>query len=157
VAVPVGPVGGQERAEVQLVDHVQHEPGQMVGRQPVAQVRWEQKALVTVAGQEVVGNGRSYLIALLGQLLIDKTLSTNPLEPNPCRSPVTSNSWVCSAGQGQWRVQAGCERSPAIGDGPVREVVLDVARKTGGAVKVAIIGTGRMGRGFAPALAPSTR
>ena len=32
--------------------------------------------------------------------------------------------------------------------------MLDVARKTGGAVKVAIIGTGRMGRGFATALAP---
>ena len=32
--------------------------------------------------------------------------------------------------------------------------MLDVARETGGAVKVAIIGTGRMGRGFATALAP---
>jgi NADPH-dependent F420 reductase len=32
--------------------------------------------------------------------------------------------------------------------------VLDVTRETGGAVKVAIIGTGRMGRGFATALAP---
>jgi 8-hydroxy-5-deazaflavin:NADPH oxidoreductase len=32
--------------------------------------------------------------------------------------------------------------------------VLDVAREAGGAVKVAIIGTGRMGRGFATALAP---
>jgi NADPH-dependent F420 reductase len=32
--------------------------------------------------------------------------------------------------------------------------VLDVAPETGGAVKVAIIGTGRMGRGFATALAP---
>jgi 8-hydroxy-5-deazaflavin:NADPH oxidoreductase len=33
-------------------------------------------------------------------------------------------------------------------------VVLDVAREPGGAVKVAIIGTGRMARGFATALAP---
>ena len=32
--------------------------------------------------------------------------------------------------------------------------MLDLARETGGAVKVAIIGTGRMGRGFATALAP---
>jgi predicted dinucleotide-binding enzyme len=32
--------------------------------------------------------------------------------------------------------------------------VLDLARETGGAVKVAIIGTGKMGRGFATALAP---
>jgi 8-hydroxy-5-deazaflavin:NADPH oxidoreductase len=31
--------------------------------------------------------------------------------------------------------------------------VLDLARETGGAVKVAIIGTGKMGRGFATALA----
>jgi predicted dinucleotide-binding enzyme len=32
--------------------------------------------------------------------------------------------------------------------------VLDLARETGETVKVAIIGTGRMGRGFATALAP---
>jgi 8-hydroxy-5-deazaflavin:NADPH oxidoreductase len=32
--------------------------------------------------------------------------------------------------------------------------VLDLARETGGAVKVTIIGTGRMGKGFATALAP---
>jgi 8-hydroxy-5-deazaflavin:NADPH oxidoreductase len=32
--------------------------------------------------------------------------------------------------------------------------VLDLAREAGGAVKVAIIGTGKMGRGFATALAP---
>ena len=32
--------------------------------------------------------------------------------------------------------------------------MLDLARETGGAVKVAIIGAGRMGRGFATALAP---
>jgi NADPH-dependent F420 reductase len=32
--------------------------------------------------------------------------------------------------------------------------VLELAQETGGAVKVAIIGTGRMGRGFATALAP---
>ena len=32
--------------------------------------------------------------------------------------------------------------------------MLDVAREAGGAVKVAIIGTGRMGRGFATGLAP---
>jgi hypothetical protein len=38
VAVPVGPVGGKERAQVQLVDHVAHEPGQVVGGQPVARV-----------------------------------------------------------------------------------------------------------------------
>jgi hypothetical protein len=57
VAVPVGPVGLEERLKVELVDHIQHKPGQMVGWQPVAQVRWEQEGLVTVAAQEVVGPG----------------------------------------------------------------------------------------------------
>jgi hypothetical protein len=38
MAVPVGAVGAQERAEVELVDHIAHEPGQMVGGQPVARV-----------------------------------------------------------------------------------------------------------------------
>jgi hypothetical protein len=41
VAVPVGAVGAQERRMVELVDHVQNEPGQMVGGEPVAQVGWE--------------------------------------------------------------------------------------------------------------------
>jgi hypothetical protein len=69
-AVPVGPIGGQEWAQVQLVDHVEDEPGQMVGRQPVAHVRGQQKCLVTGAGKEVEGHSRSYAIALLDRLLI---------------------------------------------------------------------------------------
>jgi hypothetical protein len=36
--VPVGTVGAQERLKVELVDHVQHEPGQMVGGQPVTKI-----------------------------------------------------------------------------------------------------------------------
>ena len=39
--MPVSPVGGQERIKVQLLDEVEDEPGQMVGRQSVAQVGWE--------------------------------------------------------------------------------------------------------------------
>jgi hypothetical protein len=39
VTVPVGAVGAQERLKVELVDDVQHQPGQVVGWQPVAQVR----------------------------------------------------------------------------------------------------------------------
>jgi hypothetical protein len=31
-AVPVSPIGGQERTKVELVDDLQDEPGQMVGR-----------------------------------------------------------------------------------------------------------------------------
>ena len=61
--VPVGSVRGQERAQVQLVDHVEHEPGQMVGWQPVAQVGWEQERLVAVTGKEVVDHGPSYATA----------------------------------------------------------------------------------------------
>ena len=56
-AVPVGPVDGKERSQVELVDHVKHEPGEVVGGQPVAQVRREQERLVAAAGQEVVGHG----------------------------------------------------------------------------------------------------
>jgi hypothetical protein len=65
MAVPVGPVGSQERGQVELVDHVQHEPRQMVAGQPVAQVRREQEGLVAVAAQEVVGHGPSYPFAPL--------------------------------------------------------------------------------------------
>jgi hypothetical protein len=55
--MPIGSVGLEERAKVELVDDVEHEPGQVVGRQPVAQVGWEQECLVAVAGAEVVGHG----------------------------------------------------------------------------------------------------
>jgi len=46
MAVPVGPVGAQERLQVELVDHIADEPCQMVGWQPVAQVRRQQERLV---------------------------------------------------------------------------------------------------------------
>jgi hypothetical protein len=62
---PVGAIGLEERAQVQLVDHVQDEPGQVAGWQPVAQVGREQERLVTVAGKEVVGHGRSYATSSL--------------------------------------------------------------------------------------------
>ena len=60
MAVPVGAVGAQERAEVELVDHIAHEPGQMVGGQPVARVGGQQEGLVAVAAKEVVGHGEYY-------------------------------------------------------------------------------------------------
>jgi hypothetical protein len=63
--MPVGSVGLEEWAKVQLVDHIQDEPGQVVGGQPVTDIGWEQEHLVTVAGTEVVGHGRSYSIGLL--------------------------------------------------------------------------------------------
>jgi hypothetical protein len=59
VAVPVGPIAAQKRPEVDLVDHVEDEPGQVAVGQPVAQVRGQEKGLVAVAPQEVVGHGAS--------------------------------------------------------------------------------------------------
>jgi hypothetical protein len=41
--MPVVAVDPVEGSEVDLVDHVQQEPGKMIGWQPVAQVRWEQE------------------------------------------------------------------------------------------------------------------
>jgi hypothetical protein len=58
-------VGAQERLQVELVGDVEHEPGEVVGWQPVAQVGWQEKRLVAVAAQEVVGHGALYLFALL--------------------------------------------------------------------------------------------
>jgi hypothetical protein len=52
VAVPVSPIRLEERLKIQLVDHVAHEPGQMVGRQPVAEIGWQQERLVAVAGTD---------------------------------------------------------------------------------------------------------
>jgi hypothetical protein len=63
--MPVSPIGGQERTKVELVDDIEHEPGQMVGWQPIAHIGWEQERLVAVAGKEVVGHGRSYAVSLL--------------------------------------------------------------------------------------------
>ena len=51
--MPIGPIGLEERAKVELVDHVEDEPGQVTARQPVAQVRWEQKGLVAVTGRKL--------------------------------------------------------------------------------------------------------
>jgi hypothetical protein len=59
MAAPVSPIAAQERLQVQLVDDVQHEPGQVVGWQPVAQVRGQQKGLIAVAAKEVVSHGAS--------------------------------------------------------------------------------------------------
>jgi hypothetical protein len=57
VAVPVVAVGSVEGLKVELVDHVDHEPGEVAFGEPVAQVGWQQEGLVAVAAQEVVGYG----------------------------------------------------------------------------------------------------
>jgi hypothetical protein len=70
VAVPVVPVRSVERRQVELVDHVEDEPGEVAFGEPVAQVRGQQKGLGAVAAQEVVRHGalysllRSYLMSL---------------------------------------------------------------------------------------------
>jgi hypothetical protein len=65
MAVPVGAVDAQERLQVELVDHVEHEPGEVAFGQPVTQVGWEQEGLVAVAAHEVVGHGLFYVFASL--------------------------------------------------------------------------------------------
>jgi hypothetical protein len=61
MAVPVSPRGAQERVEVEVVDDVEDEPGEVVLGQPVAQVGRQQEGLVAVAAQEVVSHGACYL------------------------------------------------------------------------------------------------
>ena len=70
VAVPVGPVAGIESGQVQLVDHVQHEPSQVFGWQPVAQAGRQQEGLVAVAPQKVVGHAEYYLFAALSPMIL---------------------------------------------------------------------------------------
>jgi hypothetical protein len=54
-----------EGRQVDLADHVQDEPGEVAGWEPVAQVRGQQEGLVAVTAQEGVGHSRSYLLAAL--------------------------------------------------------------------------------------------
>jgi hypothetical protein len=63
VAVAVSPIAPQEWTEVELVDDVAHEPGQVAFGQPVTQVRRQQERLVVVAAQEVEGHAAYYRFA----------------------------------------------------------------------------------------------
>jgi hypothetical protein len=56
MAVPVVAVGQIEGCEVELVDDVEDEPGEMTLTEPVAQVRGEQEGLVAIAAQEIVSH-----------------------------------------------------------------------------------------------------
>jgi hypothetical protein len=62
VPMPVIAVCSVERGKVELVDHVEDEPGEVALGQPVAQVRREQEGLVAIVAQEVVGHGLLYLL-----------------------------------------------------------------------------------------------
>ena len=52
----VGSVGGVEGLEVELRHRVDHEPGEVVVVEPVAQVRRQEHRLVAVAAEEVLGH-----------------------------------------------------------------------------------------------------
>jgi hypothetical protein len=56
-AVPVGAVVGVERPEVHVLDGGEHEPDEVVLRQPLAQPGRHQKDLLTAAFDEVAGHG----------------------------------------------------------------------------------------------------
>jgi hypothetical protein len=75
MAVPVVAVLAVEGLQVELVDQVEDEPGQVAFWQPVAQVGWEQEGLVAVAAQEVVGHGLSYPFASLAPNVLVLLLS----------------------------------------------------------------------------------
>jgi hypothetical protein len=81
--VAVGPVKG---FEVELVDHVEDEPGEMILGEPVAQVRGQQEGLVALCAQEVVSHGLFYAsTAFAPNPLLLISLSRNPSTggPNP--------------------------------------------------------------------------
>jgi hypothetical protein len=56
MAVPVGPTAAQERLQVELVNHVEDEPGDMALMKPVAQVGAAER-VGRVAAKEVVDHG----------------------------------------------------------------------------------------------------
>ena len=55
-AVPVLAIGRIETGQVHLLDRVQHEPGEMAVRQPLPQRRRQQKLLLTINRDEVLGH-----------------------------------------------------------------------------------------------------
>ena len=55
MALPVVAVGLVEGLKVELVDDVEDEPGEVAGREPVAQVQGQQEGPVAVTAQEVIG------------------------------------------------------------------------------------------------------
>jgi hypothetical protein len=61
---------------VELVDDVQDEPGEMILREPVAQVRGQQEGLVAVTAQEVVSHGPFYCFTLFTPNAMTRTSQT---------------------------------------------------------------------------------
>src|SRR5271169_3319933 len=63
---PVLAIAGVEGREVDVLDRVDHEPRQMVLRQPLAQRRGHQQQLLTITLDEVLWHPRSVLTAADG-------------------------------------------------------------------------------------------
>ena len=58
--VAVDAVGAVERPEVELLDHLDHKPGEVVFIQPIAQIRRQQQRLLSVTAPEVLGHKPSF-------------------------------------------------------------------------------------------------
>jgi hypothetical protein len=71
MAVPVVAMLAIERLKVELVDHVEDEPGEVAIGQPVAQVRGQQEGLVAVTAQEVVSHRLFYYFAVIRTKCVD--------------------------------------------------------------------------------------
>jgi hypothetical protein len=60
-AMPIGPIRGTEPRQIQLIDHVDHEPHQMIRRQPIPHIRRQQEQLPTIRGNEVEPHGQIFI------------------------------------------------------------------------------------------------
>jgi hypothetical protein len=89
MAVPVIPVRLVEGCEVELVDHVEDEPGEMLLGEPVAQVGGQQEGLVAVAAQKVVGHNPFYASATLTPNILILILRCQLLPDRAAPQPIT--------------------------------------------------------------------
>ena len=53
-AMPVGAIGSKERGQIELADHVDHKPREVILGQPLAQARRQQQLLLAITRQEVL-------------------------------------------------------------------------------------------------------
>jgi hypothetical protein len=74
-AVAVDAVGSIERPEVELLDRLDHKPGEVVFIQPVAQIRRQQQRLLSVTAEEVLGHTPSFCLQTDGKLGVCATAS----------------------------------------------------------------------------------
>src|SRR6266540_792089 len=90
-----------EGCQVELVDHVEDEPGEVAFGQPVAQVRGHQEGLVAVAAQEVVGHcsggQNAYGSFQFGNHSGWPSASSDPSAAGTCGVASTAGSWRLSS------------------------------------------------------------